>query len=109
MHRVVQIMDCTILCGHRDEEAQNKAIAEKASKTPYPQSKHNKYPSHAVDISPWPIPEDWDPKAFILLAGVVKAEAHHLGLKVRWGGDWDSDDDLTDQKFNDYVHFEIAQ
>jgi peptidoglycan L-alanyl-D-glutamate endopeptidase CwlK len=28
---------------------------------------------------------------------------------VRFGGDWDGDKDITDQKFNDLVHFELIE
>ena len=36
------------------------------------------------------------------MLGVAAAE----GIKIRWGGDWDRDNDLADQSFNDLVHFE---
>lgn len=107
MLRVVEITDCTVLVGHRNQADQNEAYEAKRSKLQWPDSKHNGLPSKAVDIAPYPIPKDWNPKPFIYLAGVVKAEAHHMGLNIRWGGDWDQDDDLLDNKFNDYVHFEI--
>ena len=30
-----------------------------------------------------------------------------LGIKLRWGHDWDGDIDLNDQKFNDGPHYEL--
>ncbi len=61
----------------------------------------------AVDIAPYPI--DWkDHKRFYYLAGIVKGVASQMGIKVRWGGDWDSDNDLNDQSFMDLGHFEIV-
>jgi len=34
--------------------------------------------------------------------------ASQMGIKIRWGGDWDSDGSVCDNKFNDLVHFELA-
>ena len=39
--------------------------------------------------------------------GYVLATAEKLGLKVRWGGDWDGDRETKDQTVNDLVHFEV--
>lgn len=65
----------------------------------------------AVDVAPYD-PEvkgvdwqDWD--SFYLFAGFVKGIAASKGIQVRWGGDWDSDWQTDDQKFNDLVHFEL--
>jgi hypothetical protein len=30
-----------------------------------------------------------------------------MEVKLRWGGDWDSDKDTKDQNFNDLPHFEL--
>ena len=40
------------------------------------------------------------------MAGLVLGIAAVFGIKIRWGGDWDSDNDLNDQKFMDLAHFE---
>ena len=51
---------------------------------------------------------DWnDAKFFCLFAGVVLSTASQLGIKIRWGGDWDGDFDLKDQSFIDLPHFEL--
>lgn len=49
------------------------------------------------------------------IAGTVNAAAEHLldrgeiTHRVRWGGNWDGDGQvITDQKFNDLVHFELV-
>ena len=103
---VVKHYDCTILVGHRTEEAQNKAFEEGKSKLKFPQSNHNSYPSKAVDVAPYPI--DWsDTERFYHFAGYVLATADQLGINIRWGGDWDMDKDFDDQDFNDLVHFEV--
>ena len=103
---VVRYYDCSILEGHRGKADQDKAVAEGKSKTPWPRSKHNALPSMAVDAAPYPI--EWtDLKRFYHFAGFVLGMAASMGLKLRWGGDWDGDRDLNDQSFNDLPHFEI--
>lgn len=102
----IHIIDFTILCGHRNEEDQEKAFLAGRSKLRFPQSKHNKTPSLAVDIAPWPI--DWHNKnRFYLLIGIILGLSRSMGIKMRSGGDWDMDGDITDQLFNDLPHFEL--
>ena len=89
--------DFTIICGHRDQAAQDAACAAGKSKTPWPTSKHNHTPSLAVDIAPFPI--DWNDTArFRKLADHVLATAKQMGIRVRWGGTF---------KFADLDHFEL--
>lgn len=106
-HRVVEIVDCTVICGYRGKEEQDEAVRLDRSKTPWPTSKHNSEPSTAVDVAPFPI--DWrDTRRFDHFAGVVRGVAHELGIKIRWGGDWNGNFVLADQTFNDLPHFEIG-
>jgi len=103
---VLSIMDCRIIEGFRGEEKQNEYFHAGMSKVKYPDGKHNRKPSQAIDVAPYPI--DWDDKErFYYFAGIVKGVAVSLGIKIRWGGDWDGDTDLHDQKFMDLVHFEL--
>jgi peptidoglycan L-alanyl-D-glutamate endopeptidase CwlK len=103
----IQIYDFTILQTHRGEKEQNKYYKQGKSKLKYPESKHNQYPSKAVDIAPYPI--DWnDRKRFYYLAGLIKGVADNNGIKIRWGGDWDSDGKFDDQTFDDLPHFEVV-
>ena len=44
-----------IICGHRGKYEQDKAFKEGKSKLPFPKSKHNSYPSKALDVCPAPI------------------------------------------------------
>ena len=105
-YEVVKYFDCSIIIGHRGEKDQNKAFDEGKSKVRYPKGKHNSNPSTAVDVAPYPI--DWDDKdRFIYFGGFVKGVALEMGIPLRWGGDWDNDTQLKDQKFNDLVHFEL--
>ncbi len=103
---VVRTYDCAVLCGFRNEEDQEKAFTAGLSKARWPASKHNSYPSLAVDVVPWPI--DWnDQRRFYHFAGYVLALARKAGIKVRWGGDWNGNMDFKDQNFHDLPHFEL--
>lgn len=107
---VVKGWDCTIVCGHRTEEEQNKAYYNKKSKLMFPRSKHNTYPSKAIDVAPY-YPNQgiaWnDLGGFYMFAGYVFRVAEELDIKIRYGGDWDSDRRTADQTFNDLPHFEL--
>lgn len=106
--RVVEGWDCTIVTGYRGEKAQNAAYKAKRSKLKWPRGRHNALPSRAVDVAPWPL--DWhDTPRFYAFGGYVLGVAAVLGIPIRWGGDWDGDRDLKDQKFNDLVHFELTK
>ncbi len=107
MIEVVKHFDIAIVCGHRPKVDQDKAVAAGNSKTPWPTSKHNSLPSLAVDVAPYKI--DWtDKERFTLLAGFVLGVAAMLGIPVRWGGDWDGDTEVRDEKFRDVGHFELV-
>jgi len=43
---------------------------------------------------------------YCLMAGHMMAFAESEGFSLRWGGDWDQDDDLFDNNFDDLPHFE---
>lgn len=49
------IHDITVICGFRGEREQNQAFADGTSETPWPRSKHNREPSDAVDVAPYPV------------------------------------------------------
>lgn len=102
---VIRHRDCSVLVGHRNQKDQTIAFNKKFSRLQWPNSKHNKKPSDAIDVSPYPL--DWnDEQSFYYFAGYVMGAAEMLGVKLRWGGDWDNDTDLHDQKLMDLVHFE---
>ncbi len=94
---VLQEMDITILCGHRDEAAQNEAFKTGKSKLQFPKSKHNLSPSQAVDVAP--VPLVWsDIKSFEKMCAVFERHAEKLGIEIRLGRDF---------SFKDLVHFEL--
>ncbi len=93
--------------GHRREERQNVMFRTGKSKLKWPNSKHNQSPSLAVDIAPYPI--DWnDFREFDYLAGLVIGIGHQMGVEIRWGGDWNRNGALSDNRFNDLPHFELV-
>ncbi len=103
---VVRKFDCSVLCGHRNEEDQNQAFRNNRSKVKWPDGKHNTTPSEAIDVVPYPV--DWENlNRFYMFGGYVIAKAESLGIKIKWGGDWDMDTLTDDQKFQDLPHFEI--
>ena len=103
---VVKGFDCTIICGWRGQVEQDEAYRKKFSKFKFPYSKHNKYPTEAVDVIPFPL--DWkDINRMHYFAGYVRAKAEELNIKVMWGGDWDNDTEVDDQSFLDYPHWEL--
>ena len=107
--KAIEVLDFTVLEGHRGEARQNQMVANGKSKLRWPNSKHNQSPSLAVDIAPYPI--DWanQHSQFQYLAGVVMGIAHEMGIDLRWGGDWDRDGQLSDNTFNDLPHFEVVE
>jgi peptidoglycan L-alanyl-D-glutamate endopeptidase CwlK len=111
---VVQDYNCTVICGERGEAEQNKAFAEGKSKLKFPQSKHNHHPSLAVDVAPYEGNHiDWGKLQSAFFAGYVKGKADQLftigviSHRIRFGIDWDGDNDIDDTTFWDACHFEI--
>lgn len=111
---VIEEFDCTVIYGYRTPEEQFELFKKgrekkdgwwvKTGKTvtnldgSIKKSKHNYYPSKAVDVVPFPL--DWnDINSFKLLAKVVKEKALELNIEITWGGDWVS--------LKDYPHWEI--
>lgn len=102
LNELIKIMDVTIIEGVRSEERQEQLLAQGKTKTKY--SKH--ITGKAVDLAPYPI--NWeDREMFHYMGGMLRGIGQSMGLKIRWGGDWDSDGDINDNKFDDLVHVEI--
>lgn len=112
-HEAIKYIDFRVLEGHRDKTRQNQLRRDGFSKVVWPNSKHNKNPSMAMDIVPWPI--DWRPQRFYYFGGRIiqiaedMREAGEMVHRVRWGGDWDMDTEVLDQSFFDLGHFELIQ
>lgn len=104
-----QFYDITILEGHRTTRRQRQLYMAGKSKLDgiTHKSKHQSEPGAAVDAAPYPI--DWqDTERFYQFGFFIVGLARSLGIHIRWGGDWDGDGDITDQQFNDLVHFEVV-
>ena len=105
-NEVIEHVDCSVLCGHRGKDDQDKAYKEGKSKAKYPNGRHNRQPSLAVDVSPYPI--DWnDLERQTLFAGFVLGIAKQMGINLIWGNDWDGDFETKDTGLKDYPHFEL--
>jgi peptidoglycan L-alanyl-D-glutamate endopeptidase CwlK len=107
--RAITYVDFTILEGHRDEAHQNADYAKGVSKLKWPNGRHNRMPSDAFDFAPYPI--DWSEKAvalgrFMLVSGVMLVCAAELGVKIRFGWDWNRNLDPRDESFLDWGHVE---
>ena len=103
---VVKHFDCTVICGHRGQAEQEAAYAARKSRARFGQSPHNFEPSRAVDVAPYPI--DWnDLDRFQFFGGFVLGVAAAMGVPLRWGGDWNGNRKLSDNRFNDLPHFEL--
>lgn len=111
MNHAIEIspIDFSIIEGSRTVERQKRLYAIGASKLDGVTkiSKHQYSPSCAVDAVPYPI--DWqDTARFYLLAGVILSTAARLRIRLRWGGDWNSNGQFNDQAFHDLPHFELV-
>lgn len=130
---IIKYFDCTILDGHRGEKEQNEAFHKGTSKLKFPKSKHNKLPSLAVDVTPYPIPKKWgnidtdklmsiknkkeftkeihfqfkERARFYYLKGLEMGTAQMLKIPIRQGCDWNGNFDFNDQNFDDLPHTEL--
>jgi peptidoglycan L-alanyl-D-glutamate endopeptidase CwlK len=125
-NEVIKYFDCSILFGHRSPDEQFELykkgrkevngkwyISNRREVVTYKdginnKSRHNNMPSDAIDAAPYPI--DWkDTDRVYYFAGLVMGIAASMGIKLRWGGDWDRDTEVNDQTFNDLYHFEVVE
>ena len=102
-----------VIRGYRSTDDQARAFRTGASNAKPGESKHNAYPSLAVDIAPvealplWAIRKDLSKEEWKAFGAEVMEIAKEHKINIRWGGDWDGDGDFTDQKLFDAVHFEL--
>lgn len=112
-NEVIKEIDCTVIYGHRTPEEQFELFKQgrekkdgwwvKVGKTvtnldgSIKKSKHNYFPSKAVDVVPFPL--DWNNiESFKNLAVIIKKKAKELNIGVEWGGDW---------QMKDYPHWQV--
>lgn len=117
VHYALKFIDIGVADGGRGKKRQNLLYNKRLSNLRWPNSKHNKMPSEAVDLVVFVpevgyIDERTAPNSYRqyygYLAGILRAFCYEKGYYFRWGGDWDSDADFEDQTFNDLMHFEIT-
>ena len=108
LDEVVKYFDITVIEGLRSQERQNQLVKEGKSKTKFGKHVEGK----AVDIGPYPL--DWSARDdFHYLGGFVLGIANQLGIKIRWGGDWNASSffegkrTTKDNNFDDLLHFEL--
>lgn len=118
MNEAIKVIDFTVLEGARSDDMQKEYFAQGRSKLDgvTKKSKHqvsaDQPLSRAVDIAPWPVVWN-DTSKFCFLAGVIKGVAAALYSRgeiknrIRWGGDWNDNNDFKDQSFVDLPHFEL--
>lgn len=125
---VIEVFDVSIIQGARTVEEQIRNIRRGVSKTidsrHIPRDSDGRYDPRgraiAVDavpyqegVNPWPLDSD-DPvtrekkKArFYYMQGIIRDVAHRHGIEIRQGVDWDRDNDIFDQTFDDLPHVEL--
>ena len=104
---VIKHFDCRIVCSYRGKAAQALAKETGKSKANFGESPHNYEMAPAIDVVPYPV--DWaDTDRMQYFAGQVMGIANQMGIDIRWGGDWDNDTHLSNNRFNDLPHFELT-
>ena len=117
---VIEEVDCSVTCGYRNKEDQDKAVASGTSEAQYPHGNHNTNPSTAIDVYPYPI-DYKDMSRYYWFAGWVLAKAEilrnvgEITHKVRWGGNWkglnngmiDFSYNMREDVLDDKPHFEL--
>ena len=107
-HEAIKLVDFSIIHGYRTQEQQDLIYAQGLSKAKYPNSKHNTNPSDAFDFMPYPV--DWkDTKQFSYIAGIIVGIGLAKGIVLRWGGDWNQNGKINDERFLDFGHIEFVR
>ena len=92
---VIKHSDCKVTDGRRGKAAQNSAYKDGRSELEYPNSGHNKRPSLAIDVVPYPVDYN-DRERFLEFRKFVYGIAGTMNIKLKKTIDWD------------LMHFELA-
>ncbi len=95
----------SVIWGFRGEKSQNRAFRSGNSRNRWPTSRHNKQPSNAFDIVPYPGGYEASYEEFYEMATYVLAAASMLGVKLKWGGHWKNYTGKGDND-RDWAHFQ---
>jgi peptidoglycan L-alanyl-D-glutamate endopeptidase CwlK len=123
LQRAIQLseIDFTIIEGLRSKQRQAELYAQGRTK-PGPKVTWTMNSNHmakadgfgyAVDIYPYPVSQvlgkpakDWEP-LFDKIAKAMFAAAKEVGVRIRWGADWDADNLPRERGETDNPHFEL--
>jgi hypothetical protein len=109
LNEAIKHFDFAITCGHRNETDQTAAFNAGNSEVQWPNSKHNSYPSRAVDVAPYVHGIQWDDlEGYTLLSGMIKGISIMMGVDLRIGIDWDGDLLVKEHSFKDRPHLEMG-
>lgn len=98
--------DFQVVEGLRTLSRQRELVKKGASKTL--RSRH--LTGHAVDlVAKIGGRDSWEFPLFGPIADAMFAAAKELGIRIRWGADWDSDGNLKEERFVDTPHFEMPR
>ena len=106
------IMDFSVYEAIRSKAQQNRFYDIGKSRVRWPNGAHNiRNPgdlANAFDLVPFINGRaSWLRVHCVALSGILLAAAAVLGEDIRWGGNWDRDGEpITDQDFQDLVHYE---
>lgn len=96
----IREFDFSVVCGHRNEEDQERAFDGGFSKAHWGESDHNFIPSRAFDAVPWP--SQYSDRAMMIRLGhYMLGVAAALEIPLKWGGDFKS--------FADLPHFALIE
>lgn len=115
--RAIQLttQDFSVICGVRTIAEQKELYAQGRTKpgqivTWTLKSRHLPAADglgRAVDLCPYPI--DWNTTSkFDAVSKAMFEAAKELGIKIRWGADWDMDGVARERGETDSPHFELA-
>ena len=124
----VLCIDHSVLEGYRDEITQNRYYEQRPRITSlkWPYSSHNPYPSKAVDVVPYIRLKNkkggihWHDEDIVIRENYYREMVRFatifqmVGLlqfetEITWGGDWNNDYSLMDNRFMDYPHLELRK
>lgn len=107
--------DMTVITGHRPTDEQYRKFIAGQSKIDgrTKLGKHNYFPSKAIDVAPYingkALFDNNSIFYYTYIAGLIEAAANIIGVKIRWGGNFDRDGEIGEQSFDDWGHFEIDE
>ncbi len=104
-YRVIERYDHSIITGHRGDAEQTKKFVEGYSMVEWPNSRHNKQPSAALDAIPYPKGYGASDREFVELAAHYMKAAKEEGVELIWGGFFL---DKNGKLFFDAGHFHLA-